>query len=149
MWAALPAGQREGRGGFGEEVGFAHAGMRERAGAWKNPNGGSQPDQQGPGWEHHPVPGIRTQVMGSQRRWLVRGESQDRSWPWAAGLPLALPASPASASSSKGPSQPLAGESRVWASPLPARDLSQEPSAARKGAMCGPARNSGRGMWPN
>lgn len=29
--------------------------------------------------------------MGSQRRWLIRGESQDRSWPWAAGLPLALP----------------------------------------------------------
>lgn len=50
--------------------------------------------------------------MGSQRRWLIRGESQDRSWPWAAGLSLALPASPARVSSSRGPSQPLAGETK-------------------------------------
>lgn len=55
------------------------------------------------------------------------------------GCWLVIVPSPATASSSPGPSQPLSGESRVRASPRPARDLSQEPSAARKGAVCRPA----------
>lgn len=63
--------------------------------------------------------------------------------PSAAGSPLALPGHALCSHS------PLSGESRVWASPWPAREPRQEPSAAQKGAVCGPARSPGRGMQPN
>ena len=53
-----PRGIVGSQGKLGEGVGFAHAGMRETAGAQKNPKRGSKPDWQGPGWEQHAVPGI-------------------------------------------------------------------------------------------
>lgn len=73
---------------------------------------------------------------GHQRRWLSRTEPGQGL---ALGSWLVVVRSPATASSSPGPAQPLPGESGVWASPRPARDLSQGPSAARKGAVCRPA----------